>query len=61
VTQEYRCAKQDLTAINDIVNSVNEFALNMETESLSWRGQTLSMVCYKRFINFEFQDNLFPP
>ncbi|XP_045808874.1 probable transmembrane GTPase FZO-like, chloroplastic [Trifolium pratense] len=44
VTQEYRCAKQDLTAINDIVNSVNEFALNMETESLSWRGQTLSMI-----------------
>lgn len=47
VTQDYRSAKQDLTAINDVINSVNEFALNMETESLSWRRQTLSLVCYK--------------
>lgn len=61
VTQDYRCAKQDLTAINDIINSVNDFALNMETESLSWRRQTLSLVCYKMFIIFYIQDNLFPP
>ena len=59
VTQDYRCAKQDLAAINDVVNSVNDIALNMENESLSWRKQTLSMVCYKKFIIFECQDNLF--
>lgn len=44
VTQDYRCAKQDLAAINNVVNSVNDFALNMENESLSWRKQTLSMI-----------------
>lgn len=59
VTQDYRCAKQDLAAINNVVNSVNDFALNMENESLSWRKQTLSMVCYKKFLIFESQDNLF--
>lgn len=45
VTQDYRYAKQDLAAVNDIVNGVNDFALSMETESLSWRRQTLSLVC----------------
>ncbi|KAL5068216.1 hypothetical protein RYX36_019103 [Vicia faba] len=44
VTQDYRSAKQDLIAINGVVNSVNDFALNMEIESLSWRRQTLSMI-----------------
>ena len=52
VTQDCRYAKQDLTAVNDIVNSVNDFAMNMETESLSWRRQTLSLVCFKKFIIF---------
>lgn len=44
VTQDYRYAKQDLTAVEDIVNSVNDVALNMVTESLSWRRQTLSLI-----------------
>ncbi|OIV91325.1 hypothetical protein TanjilG_01943 [Lupinus angustifolius] len=44
VTQDYRYAKQDLSAVNDVVNSVNDFAMNMETESLSWRRQTLSLI-----------------
>ncbi|KAK7277640.1 hypothetical protein RJT34_22655 [Clitoria ternatea] len=44
VTQDYRYAKQDLAAVDDVVNSVNDFALNMETESLLWRRQTLSMI-----------------
>jgi len=52
VTQDYRYAKQDLAAVEDIVNSVNDFALNMETDSLSWRRQALSLVCYKMFIIF---------
>lgn len=52
VTQDIRYAKQDLTAVNDVVNSVNDFAKNMETESLFWRRQTLSLVCYEKFIVF---------
>lgn len=52
VTQDYRSAKQDLIAINDVVDSVNDFALNMEIESLSWRRQALSTVCYKKIIIF---------
>lgn len=60
VTQDYRCAKQELTAINDVVNSVNDFALNMETESLSWRRQTQSLVCYKKFVVFKFSTICFP-
>ncbi|KAJ1405153.1 P-loop containing nucleoside triphosphate hydrolase [Sesbania bispinosa] len=44
VTQDCRLAKQDLTAVIDVINSVNDFALNMETESLSWRRQTLSLI-----------------
>ncbi|KAL2323548.1 hypothetical protein Fmac_027927 [Flemingia macrophylla] len=44
VTQDYRYAKQDLIAVKDIVNSVNDFASNMETESISWRRQTLSLI-----------------
>ncbi|ESW16628.1 hypothetical protein PHAVU_007G172000 [Phaseolus vulgaris] len=44
VTQDYRYAKQDLAAVEDIVNSVNDFALNMETDSLSWRRQALSLI-----------------
>jgi len=54
VTQDYRYAKQDLAAVKDVVDSVNDFALNMETESLSWRRQTLSLVCYKMFIYIFF-------
>ena len=52
VTQDYRYAKQDLAAVEDIVNNVNDFALNMVTESLSWRRPTLSLVSYKMFITF---------
>lgn len=44
VTQDYRYAKQDLAAVEDIVNNVNDFALNMVTESLSWRRPTLSLI-----------------
>ncbi|KAL4293053.1 hypothetical protein AHAS_Ahas18G0089600 [Arachis hypogaea] len=34
----------DLAAVNGIVNSVNDFAMDMETKSLSWRRQTSSLV-----------------
>lgn len=45
VTQDCRYARQDLAAMNDVVNSVNDFAMKMETESLSWRRQILALVC----------------
>ncbi|KAF7804755.1 putative transmembrane GTPase FZO-like, chloroplastic [Senna tora] len=44
VTQDCLYAKQDLTAVDDVVNSVNDFAVRMETESLSWRRQILSLI-----------------
>ncbi|XLS80928.1 hypothetical protein HN51_046759 [Arachis hypogaea] len=34
----------DLAAVNDIVNSVNDFAMDIETESLSWRRQTSCLI-----------------
>ena len=52
VTQDYRYAKQDLAAVEDIVNNLNDFALNMVIKSLSWRRQTLSLVCYEMIITF---------
>ncbi|KAL4336969.1 hypothetical protein AHAS_Ahas12G0063300 [Arachis hypogaea] len=36
--------KEDLAAVNDIVNSVNDFAMDIETESLSWRRQTSCLI-----------------
>lgn len=45
VTQDCQYAKQDLAAVNNIVDSVNDFAMRMEAESLSWRRQILSLVC----------------
>ncbi|KAI4301261.1 hypothetical protein L6164_034555 [Bauhinia variegata] len=44
VTQDCRYAEQDLAAVNDVVNSVSDFAMNMESESLSWRRQILSLI-----------------
>ncbi|KAK8630710.1 hypothetical protein V6N13_079491 [Hibiscus sabdariffa] len=37
-------AEQDLTSANEIVNSVKEYAIKMEDESISWRRRTLSMI-----------------
>ncbi|XLR24097.1 hypothetical protein S83_051997 [Arachis hypogaea] len=34
---------RDLAAVNGIVNSVNDFAMDMKTKSLSWRRQTSSL------------------
>ena len=58
MTQDYRYAKQDLAAVEDIVNNLNDFALNMVIKSLSWRRQTLSLVCYEMIITFKIQANL---
>ncbi|XVF32586.1 hypothetical protein REPUB_Repub17cG0094900 [Reevesia pubescens] len=37
-------AEQDLTSANDIVDSVKEYVIKMENESISWRRRTLSMI-----------------
>ncbi|GMI73825.1 FZO-like [Hibiscus trionum] len=37
-------AEQDLTSANEIVNSVKEYVMKMEDESISWRRRTLSMI-----------------
>ncbi|KAK8485751.1 hypothetical protein V6N11_037022 [Hibiscus sabdariffa] len=37
-------AEQDLTSASEIVNSVKEYVIKMEDESISWRRRTLSMI-----------------
>lgn len=44
VRQDCRYAKQDLISVNEIVSSVQEYAAKMESESISWRRQTLSLI-----------------
>ena len=44
VRQDCRYAKQDLASINDIVSSVKDYAMKMESESISWRRKALSSV-----------------
>uniref|UniRef100_A0A5B7C242 Dynamin N-terminal domain-containing protein n=1 Tax=Davidia involucrata TaxID=16924 RepID=A0A5B7C242_DAVIN len=44
VRQEYQHAKQDLTLVNELVSSVKDYAMKMETDSLSWKRQTLSLI-----------------
>ncbi|XP_015892113.3 probable transmembrane GTPase FZO-like, chloroplastic [Ziziphus jujuba] len=44
VRQDLRYAKQDLASINDIVDSVKDYALKMESESISWRRKALSLI-----------------
>ena len=42
--KDYQSAEQDLTSANEIVDSVKEYVIKMEHESISWRRRTLSMV-----------------
>ncbi|XP_057966561.1 probable transmembrane GTPase FZO-like, chloroplastic isoform X2 [Malania oleifera] len=44
VRQECRYAKQDLVSVNEIVGSIKEFAMKMQSESISWRRQTLLLI-----------------
>lgn len=44
VRQDYQYAKQDLASINEMVSSVKEYAVKMESENISWRRQTLSLI-----------------
>ena len=42
--KDCQSAEQDLTSANEIVDSVKEYVIKMENESISWRRRTLSMV-----------------
>lgn len=44
VMKDCQDAKQDLTLAIEMVDSVNKYAMKMESESISWRRQTLSLV-----------------
>ncbi|XP_062144276.1 probable transmembrane GTPase FZO-like, chloroplastic isoform X1 [Alnus glutinosa] len=44
VRDDCRYAKQDLASVNDIVGSVKDYAVKMESESISWRRKTLSLI-----------------
>ncbi|XP_010255948.1 PREDICTED: probable transmembrane GTPase FZO-like, chloroplastic isoform X2 [Nelumbo nucifera] len=44
VREDCKSANQDLTLVNEMVNSVKRYAAKMESESLSWRRQTLSLI-----------------
>lgn len=44
VRQDCRYAKQDLTSVDEIIDSVEEYAMEMENESISWKRQTLSLI-----------------
>lgn len=46
VRQELQYAKKDINAVNELVNSVNMYALKMESESISWKRRILSLVCF---------------
>lgn len=44
VKHEYERATNDLASINDLIGSVNSYAMKMENESISWTKRTISLV-----------------
>lgn len=44
VKQEYENASEDLISINGIVNSVKDYAVKIESESVSWRKNVTAVV-----------------
>ena len=46
VKQELENASQDLVSIKEAVASVKERAMKLESESILWRKQALSLVCF---------------
>lgn len=44
VTQDCRYAKKDLASVKELMGTVEEYALRMENESISWRRQIFSLV-----------------
>ncbi|KAJ6797597.1 putative transmembrane GTPase FZO-like, chloroplastic [Iris pallida] len=48
VKQEYENACQDLISIEEIINSIDVYAMKMESESISWIRQTVSLIVAAR-------------
>lgn len=44
VERDCQQAKDDLISINELISSVKDYTLKMETESISWKKQSLSLV-----------------
>ncbi|KAB5568380.1 hypothetical protein DKX38_002173 [Salix brachista] len=44
VNQDCQYAKQDLTSATEIIDSVKEYATEMENESISWRRKMMSLI-----------------
>lgn len=44
VRQDIRFAKQDLASVNELVDDVRNYGMKMESESITWRRQALSLV-----------------
>ncbi|KAL5701788.1 hypothetical protein ACHQM5_027090 [Ranunculus cassubicifolius] len=44
VRKDFESANQDLIAVSEIISGVKNYAVKMESESSSWRRQTLSLI-----------------
>ncbi|KAI3760094.1 hypothetical protein L1987_50484 [Smallanthus sonchifolius] len=44
VEQDYQQAKKDLISIKELISSVKDYKSKMETESISWKKQSLSLI-----------------
>ncbi|XP_057800853.1 probable transmembrane GTPase FZO-like, chloroplastic isoform X2 [Salvia miltiorrhiza] len=44
VREERQKAEEDLVFVNDLLSSVEEYALKMESQSISWKKQILSLI-----------------
>ncbi|GAB2293631.1 hypothetical protein Dimus_027844 [Dionaea muscipula] len=44
VTQDHRCAKQDLNSIEEFIDNIKEYARKMETDSISWRQRIITVI-----------------
>lgn len=53
VRQDIRFAKQDLASLNELVDGIRNYGTKMESESITWRRQALSLV-YIPIPNFYF-------
>ncbi|KAL7112885.1 hypothetical protein ACP275_04G029000 [Erythranthe tilingii] len=44
VREEKQQAEQDLVSVNNILSSIKEYALKMESDSISWKRQIMSLI-----------------
>lgn len=56
--KDYESACKDLSSINEMINSVHDYEIKMENQSLFWKKQTLSLVCCYSCFPMNFLCNL---